>query len=411
MNTPHSKSVQHFFDFDEDERHNWITREIKKWNNRKNDDSSTKQTITISLTTIEKVGEKRVIKEENETLIEDSDVHLYYKYVLSETLEEKLARISLADNIYSSTEADDAQQQQQKENPIIITTATHSFRNFLYNWMCSLKNMERAKDASSSILDRTLIYTTDSNLAWELVSKRRFFNVFLDYRSSGDSDTSNSQSALSFGTLSYQRLIMYRTIFVNQVLQSYNSSVLLADNDAVWLKDPFPVFNTDQFAKYDMLTQNDGLPGNPNLTCGGFLYMRNTPGMKQVWSTITREFSQLTSNSVRAQSYMNEQEMLPKFDGKQYRIGYLPRSLFPSGYLYFVSSKEPRLDYPDVHVVHNNFVIGAQKKLERFQKYPQYLWQVDNDLQCTNRVMPDLSKITQPPPPSSPDKFRAKLRS
>ncbi len=426
MNTAHSKSVQRYFEVDEDERHNWITREVKKWKDR-NSDNATKRTITIPLRTIEKVGQKRKEKEENVTLIEDSDIHLYYKYVLSETLDEKLMRLSLTNNTEDPENSDSStevtptstEDDSQHKKPIVITTATHGFRNFLYNWMCSIKNMEKnnASDSSSypqspSILDRTLIYTTDSNLAWELVSKRRFFNVFLDYRSSGDSDTSNSQNALSFGTLPYQRLIMYRTIFINQVLQLHNSPVLLADNDAVWLRDPFPIFNLEPFVQYDLLTQNDGLPGKPNLTCGGFLYMRNTPGMKSVWSKITHDFAKLISNSVRPQSYMNEQEMLPKYDGKEYRIGYLPQSMFPSGYLYFRLSQEPRLDYPDVYVVHNNFAIGSHTKVTRFQKYPQYLWQVDKDLQCTNRIMPDLSKIKRPPPPPpSPVRHRSKLRS
>ncbi len=113
-------------------------------------------------------------------------------------------------------------------------------------------------------------------------------------------------------------------------------------------------------------------------------------------ASLVHDHSQLTSNSVRAQSYMNKQEMLPKFDGKQYRIGYLPRSLFPSGYLYFVSSKEPRLDYLCMSCT---IALSLEHRRNwRFQKYPQYLWQVNNDLQCTTRVMPDLSKITQPPP-------------
>jgi hypothetical protein len=277
-----------------------------------------------------------------------------YQRITNEPLETKLERIAFRGQGY---------------NQIIITTSTFAFRNFLYNWLCSIKNLPD----SDYITHQILIYTVDEDLAKDLIMNRNNNNVYLEHIPRAE------KGPLNYNTPAYRKLIQHRTDFIRKVLVDKNYRVLLADNDAVWLQKPLP-FLTENYQNYDMLAQNDGNDKNP-ITCGGFLYLNNTVAMKNVWTKITNEYAQLLIRNPKSTD--NEQFMLQRLE-KQYSIKNLPLDLFPNGYLYF-SKRDPIHEMSKTMVVHNNFVIGAAKKLQRFTKYPGMLWQIDNDLNCQPR--------------------------
>lgn len=60
-------------------------------------------------------------------------------------------------------------------------------------------------------------------------------------------------------------------------------------------------------------------------------------------------------------------------------MGVFPEESFPSGKFFFSQPYEedyPHVYYPDIMIVHNNYIKGHDTKLKRFQGY--HLWDVEN---------------------------------
>jgi len=255
--------------------------------------------------------------------------------------------------------------------------------------MCSIRNLP--DKSGESLLNQIIVYTYDTRVAWDLITNHQFFNVYVDKRAARDS-SANEETAFSFHTLPYQRMILYRTLFIESILVNNNYNVLLADNDAVWLQNPMPFLSSMEYQDFDMVAQDDSTNEGSNLACGGFLYLKNTQRMKNVWQGVAGDFLRLMKR-IRGPTYDNEQEMLQRAaNKKKFSVAYLPRNLFPSGKLYFDHSLS-RSMFNDVYVVHNNYAIGSAKKQQRFRRYRGYLWQV-NTLEgnmCIPREDPDWS--------------------
>jgi hypothetical protein len=59
------------------------------------------------------------------------------------------------------------------------------------------------------------------------------------YQVVSDPSERKAETAVAYGTVEYQKLILMRTKLVNMILRlGYN--ILLCDVDAVWLADPHP---------------------------------------------------------------------------------------------------------------------------------------------------------------------------
>jgi hypothetical protein len=295
-----------------------------------------------------------------------------YNYIVSEPLPSKLERIADKRNNFEQ---------------IIITACTSGFKAFLYNWMCSVENIPKAESNGVNLLNHVLIYTVDASLAHELIVKRKFYNVYLDKRA--DAANINTKVPLNFETLSYQKLIMLRTEFIKDVLVTYNYRIFLVDNDAVWLRNPYNFILNGQFTNYDMIAANDELPHTKKqMICGGFLYINNTINSTITWTNITNQYSTLIKK-IRKGTMDNEQYMLQRLSKQNvFKVAYLPIEIFTNGLYFFKYFDSIKYD-PKIYIVHNNFVVGRQKKLQRFQKEKGYLWQVGDDLKCIPRRIPE----------------------
>jgi siderophore synthetase component len=76
--------------------------------------------------------------------------------IINETLQEKLYRA------------------RTMKKEVIITTTTYEFKEFLLNWLCSIRRFSLDK--------HLIIYAVDEKLAIELIWKYSISNVYLDDR-------------------------------------------------------------------------------------------------------------------------------------------------------------------------------------------------------------------------------------
>jgi rRNA-processing protein FCF1 len=316
---------------------------------------------SINVVTTKEVHEEiTTSKVNNKVEVEEEVNNTWVDQVLQEPLKDKLDRIKTEDN------------------EVIITIATYGFKEFLLNWLCSIKRFGMEK--------HLLIYTVDKKLAQELIEKHKITNVYLE-----DKNWSYNNS-VQYEQKPYRELMMHRTEFIRNVFVNLNYRVLLADNDAVWIKNPLPYIKKNHRYK-DMVAQNDSMLSKQNkrpLVCAGFLYLNTTKTMKRVWSDITNIYSRNVKKDRNI--YMTEQLWL---DQMKRRTDYdlLPWNLFPSGYLFFdqkdsdnetdeQAAERRKIEFKDVYVVHNNWIVGKEKKMRRFQERPGQLWLLDENEKC-----------------------------
>jgi hypothetical protein len=70
--------------------------------------------------------------------------------------------------------------------------------------------------------------------------------------------------------------------------------------------------------------------------------------------------------------------------GAKFILRFLDRDLFPSGKNYF-SERKPQAKGVTPVVIHNNYIVGAQAKIDRFRN--ENLWYIDDvDFQCKRIV-------------------------
>uniref|UniRef100_A0A2P2IW88 Glycosyltransferase n=1 Tax=Rhizophora mucronata TaxID=61149 RepID=A0A2P2IW88_RHIMU len=164
-------------------------------------------------------------------------------------------------------------------------------------------------------------------------------------------------------------------------------SVMYNDVDMVWLGDPFPylkgnhdVYFTDDMAVVKPLNHSHDLPppGKKGRTyiCSCMIFLRPTDGAKLVLKKWIKE--------IQDQPWVKEKKSndQPAFNwalmktAGQVDLCLLPQAAFPSGGLYFKNKTWVQETKGKHVIIHNNYIIGFEKKIKRFREFG--LWLVDH---------------------------------
>jgi len=170
--------------------------------------------------------------------------------------------------------------------------------------------------------------------------------------------------AFEYESREYKHLVSSRAKYLLSMLESY-SYVIYTDVDTVWLEDPRPHFKGD----FDVwMTLDEEIP---TTFCTGFMALLPTSSTVDMLGTWDLELSKAPQ--------LNQPIFNKLLHQKSLKVGKLDRQLFPSGDLYFgeegVRSLEPQRDGKEsglfhrrgrVVLVHNNWIIGKEKKIQRF---------------------------------------------
>lgn len=204
-----------------------------------------------------------------------------------------------------------------------------------------------------------LFIITESREVLNFVDNHIHFVLFLDEPGSGAS------TLVDFGSREYRNLIYTRTEIVSKLLFA-ELNVLIVDIDSVWLKNPIDYLLT--LPSFDIAGQVDG-----NRLCGGFLSLNGSSHrVQRLWKEVTeayKGFSTVDSNDIQS----TEQGILHQKLEKNFsdlHVIHLPSNLFPSGKIYFTESYRNMSPI----IVHNNYIVGVQKKIARFKTYG--LWRI-----------------------------------
>ncbi|CAI9764863.1 unnamed protein product [Fraxinus pennsylvanica] len=193
-------------------------------------------------------------------------------------------------------------------------------------------------------------------------------------------------AAHKFGSQGFFNFTARRPRHLLNILElGYN--VMYNDVDMVWLADPFPylqgehdVYFMDDMAFVKPLNHSHSLPppgkkGRPYI-CSCMIFMRPTNGAKLVMKKWIEELqAEPWSRAKKANDQPGFNWALMKTAG-QVDLYLLPQAAFPTGGLYF-RNKTWVKETKGMHVIiHNNYIVGFEKKIKRFRDYG--LWLVDD---------------------------------
>eukprot|EP00057_Strongylocentrotus_purpuratus_P003626 XP_003727023.1 PREDICTED: uncharacterized protein LOC100888971 isoform X1 [Strongylocentrotus purpuratus] len=243
----------------------------------------------------------------------------------------------------------------KSHSPVILVSTNKAFLNFTDNWLESVKRSGIRSGVTLVAEDREAFNYLNNRTDIEL-------NVVLN-------DVSESPGErLLFDSPAYKQLVNKRPSYILQLLSS-GHDVLFSDVDIVWLKNPLPYFTNDT---NDIWLQED--LHEPTVYCAGFTFYRSSPA---TIALVTEWVQTLALHP----TYPDQRVLNGLLKKKRWQGDYIKRAvmdsrLFPSGRLYFDPDwREANKDTEQV-MVHNNWIKGHDRKVERFRN--EGLWYLDD---------------------------------
>ena len=230
----------------------------------------------------------------------------------------------------------------KRPGKVVLTTTNAAFIDFTDNWLESVRRTRACPNITIVAEDdQTMAYYSNKTGQYPglRVIKTRFGTV--------------SPEILQFNSEPYKKFVNKRQKYVLPLIQN-GYEVLFTDVDTYWLKDPFPYFTDD----FDLAVERD----LPKFYCAGFVYFKpskNTIAFLREWI----DFMTTDKSLKPDQKVMNDLMKKKKIPGLNVKI--LDSANFPNGKLFF--NEKWRGDKKEIVVVHNNWIVGHDTKVERFK--------------------------------------------
>lgn len=258
-----------------------------------------------------------------------------------------------------------------KNNTLIVCIVSEAYLPFLNNWLISIVRHKHH--------EKVLVIAEDYATLFKVNERWPGHAVIIP-------PVLESQAAHKFGSQGFFNFTSRRPRHLLQILElGYN--VMYNDVDMVWLADPFPylegkhdIYFMDDMAAVKPLNHSHGLPppgkkGRPYI-CSCMIYARPTNGAKLIMKKWIEEMQ------IQPWSRAKKSNDQPAFNWalnktvEQVDMYLLPQSGFPTGGLYF-RNKTWVKETKGMHVIiHNNYIVGFEKKIKRFHDYG--LWLADD---------------------------------
>lgn len=254
---------------------------------------------------------------------------------------------------------------------VIVCAVSHPYLPFLNNWLISIVRQKHH--------DKVLVIAEDYATLYTVNGRWPGHAVLIP-------PAPDAQVAHKFGSQGFFNFTSRRPRHLLQILElGYN--VMYNDVDMVWLADPFPylkgkhdVYFMDDMPAVKPLDHPNVLPppGKKGRTyiCSCMIYMHPTPGAKLVMKKWIEELeAQPWSKAKKANDQPAFNWALNKTAG-QVDLYLLPQAAFPTGGLYFKNQTWVEETKGKHVIIHNNYIVGFEKKIKRFHDYN--LWLVDD---------------------------------
>ncbi|KAK6920053.1 Nucleotide-diphospho-sugar transferase [Dillenia turbinata] len=258
-----------------------------------------------------------------------------------------------------------------KNGIVIVCAVSEPYLPFLNNWLISISRQKHE--------EKVLVIAEDYATLYKVNERWPGHAVLIP-------PVPDAQTAHKFGSQGFFNFTSRRPRHLLSIVElGYN--VMYNDVDMVWLADPFPylqgnhdVYFTDDMSAVKPLDHSHDLPppgkkGRPYI-CSCMIFLRPTPGAKLVMKKWIEELQvQPWSKAQKANDQPAFNWALLKTK-EQVDLYLLPQAAFPTGGLYFKNKTWVKETKGRHIIIHNNYILGFEKKIKRFRDYG--FWLVDD---------------------------------
>lgn len=257
---------------------------------------------------------------------------------------------------------------------VVLAVAGYSYKDMLMSWVCRLRRLKIANFVVSALDEETYRFSVLQGLP-----------VFYDV----SAPNNISFNDCHFGTKCFQRVTKVKSRLVLRILKlGYN--VLLSDVDVYWFKNPLPFLSS--YGPGVLVAQSDeynrtGPINIPRRLNSGFYFARSDGSTMEAMEKVVKhaENSGMSEQPSFYDTLCGENGSKRVGDDKclepetNLTVQFLDRNLFPNGaYLELWNRKKevrPACEKLGCFVLHNNWINGRQRKLER--QVSSGLWEYD----------------------------------
>ena len=240
---------------------------------------------------------------------------------------------------------------------------------FLTGGLC-----EEAENCIKSIenvgLKKKLIVTTLDNTAFECINK---LNVKVENKKT------NLEKEANFGTKQFYDIMIYKIKIVYDLLKKNKKTVVYSDSDIVFLKNISNDVNNFTNSNNDIMIQDDSSNfNNSNNLCAGFMFLKPTETTFKVLNKVLFLLNKYKNdiNKLKQGGGADQRALNIAIKDIKPNIKILDLKDYPNGARYFNNIDTIYKDYKP-KIIHNNYIVGTQNKINRFKKYN--LWFINND--------------------------------
>lgn len=211
-----------------------------------------------------------------------------------------------------------------------------------------LQSMENVGIEKTSII----LYVNDDETVKKFLKK--------EIRIKKTKDNNNIIEYQNWGEKSFFQLVHNKLLSIYDSIEFKDS--LYIDTDIVLLRNPKKYLYS---LNVDMALQDSSFKNNKNRYCTGFWFIKRTDKNKEILNkviNIHKEFLKY-KESFGDEGAFNR--IMKTENIQDVKIQLLSRSLFPNGDVFF----NRKIDKQEKYLVHANFIIGIDKKIEMLKKH------------------------------------------
>lgn len=273
-----------------------------------------------------------------------------------------------------------AKQLEKTVTHILVTFINDAYKPFLYSWLCNTKRM--------GIHIEVLIITTDEEMAEALK------NDWPQVKIVAMTNSGVEKTGLHYGELSFERMTYLRVQIIYELLE-LGLNIIWFEVDSFWYKNPLPKMKLNE--DYDLaIVEADNR--DEKIVPMGFMHLKPTTFILKLWrayaSRIYTEYkysehldgTRRISKSGKDQVYLSEYLMQ---DYKFLKIKLLLSSDFLSGRWYEISESEKEMSAFDPWIIHNDFNVDINSKINTAKAYGQ--WFIHEDFSCDEERLDELT--------------------
>ena len=247
---------------------------------------------------------------------------------------------------------------------IYLTFVNRSYLPLVVSWICNIKKV------NPRTLQNTLFIVSDYSDARQLRRVQPGILVFVD-------DVGSESSPLDFNTYAYHNLL-HRRLEVQNIIIQGGVNVMLVETDQIWSmratkldKLISGLFETNELLASDELQH---AKEKQSLICGGFFGLKSTNKTRNYFQGIVEHHSN-SLKAFKSDGFVNDQELMSREARKwNLTIFWLGPCVYSNGLWY--DNPKRLCDLP--MVLHNNWIIGNDKKIDRAKKHGHWYSNAQN---------------------------------